>query len=262
MNQTMTLLLGILIPLFGTTLGAAAVFFCKRAPGASLNKVLVGFAAGVMIAASVWSLLLPAIDMAEENGTPGWIPAVIGFAVGVGFLLALDALFPLLRAGEQEPCDEHKNSLLFFAVTLHNLPEGMAVGVILAGFAADSTAVTAAGALALSVGIAIQNIPEGAIISMPLFAKGKSRSGAFFRGFVSGVVEPIGAVLTLLLASLITPALPYILSFAAGAMIYVSVEELIPEAQAGSHDGKDAALGTVSIALGFMLMMLLDVLLG
>lgn len=262
MNQTVTLLLGILIPLFGTTLGAAAVFFCKRAPGASLGKALSGFAAGVMIAASVWSLLLPAIDMAEENGTPGWLPAVVGFAAGIGFLLALDAYVPLLRPGEEAPYDEHKNSLLFFAVTLHNLPEGMAVGVILAGFATDSAAVTAAGALALSVGIAIQNIPEGAIISMPLLSKGKSRSGAFYRGFLSGVVEPVGAVLTLLLASLITPALPYILSFAAGAMIYVSVEELIPEAQAGSHDGKDAALGTLSISAGFLLMMLLDVLLG
>lgn len=264
MSQTLQIALGILIPLAGTTLGAAAVFVLKRQPGASLAKALLGFAAGVMLAASVWSLLLPAIDMAEEQGVAGWIPSVIGFFLGVGFLLALDALAPLLRKKcDLEPSGQsRKPSLLIFAVTLHNIPEGMAVGVIFAGFAADSTAISAAGAFALAVGIAIQNIPEGAIISMPLLSDGVSRRKAFLRGFLSGVVEPLGALLTLALASLITPILPYILSFAAGTMVYVTVEELIPEAQSGDRTGKEAAVGTVSIALGFALMMLLDVALG
>lgn len=264
MYQFLQIALGIFIPLAGTTLGAAAVFVLKRQPGANLAKALLGFAAGVMLAASVWSLLLPAIDMAEEQGVAGWIPSVAGFFLGVGFLLALDAIAPLLR----KKCDggtsagSRKPSLLIFAVTLHNIPEGMAVGVIFAGFAADSTAISAAGAFALAIGIAIQNIPEGAIISMPLLSEGVSRRRAFLRGFLSGVVEPLGALLTLALASLITPILPYILSFAAGTMVYVTVEELIPEAQAGDRTGKEAAIGTISIALGFALMMLLDVALG
>lgn len=268
MSITLQIALGILIPLAGTTLGAAAVFVLKRQPGVILSKALLGFAAGVMLAASVWSLLLPAIDMAEEQGVAGWIPSVVGFFLGVGFLLALDALAPVLRKkceGTSEGGGLHgnrKTSLLLFAVTLHNIPEGMAVGVIFAGFAADSTAITAAGAFALAVGIAIQNIPEGAIISMPLLSDGHTRRKAFFRGFLSGVVEPLGALVTLALASLITPILPYILSFAAGTMVYVTVEELIPEAQAGNRTGREAAVGTVSIVLGFALMMLLDVALG
>lgn len=268
MSITLQIALGILIPLAGTTLGAAAVFVLKRQPGVILSKALLGFAAGVMLAASVWSLLLPAIDMAEEQGVAGWIPSVVGFFLGVGFLLALDALAPVLRKkceGTSESGGLHgnrKTSLLLFAVTLHNIPEGMAVGVIFAGFAADSTAITAAGAFALAVGIAIQNIPEGAIISMPLLSDGHTRRKAFFRGFLSGVVEPLGALVTLALASLITPILPYILSFAAGTMVYVTVEELIPEAQAGNRTGREAAVGTVSIVLGFALMMLLDVALG
>ena len=264
MYVTLQIALGILIPLAGTTLGAAAVFVLKRQPGATLAKALLGFAAGVMLAASVWSLLLPAIDMAEEQGVSGWIPSVVGFFLGVGFLLALDALAPILRKKCENPLPtgNRKTSLLLFAVTLHNIPEGMAVGVIFAGFAADSAAITAAGAFALAVGIAIQNVPEGAIISMPLLSDGYTRRRAFLRGFLSGVVEPLSALLTLALASLITPILPYILSFAAGTMVYVTVEELIPEAQAGDRVGKDAFVGTVSIALGFVLMMLLDVALG
>ncbi len=268
METILQIALGILIPLAGTTLGAAAVFLLKRQPGAALGKALLGFAAGVMLAASVWSLLLPAVEMAEEQGIAGWIPTVTGFFLGVGFLLALDALAPVLRKKcereddpEQGP-SRRKTSLLLFAVTLHNIPEGMAVGVIFAGFAADSAAITAAGAFALSIGIAIQNIPEGAIISMPLLSGGHSRGKAFFRGFLSGAVEPLGAVLTLALASLITPILPYILSFAAGTMVYVTVEELIPEAQAGTRTGLGGTLGTISITLGFALMMLLDVALG
>lgn len=257
--------LGILIPLFGTTLGAAAVFFLKRSLGVTVGKALLGFAAGVMLAASVWSLLLPSIDMAEEQGTIGWIPAVVGFFAGILFLLLLDALAPVFQEHCMPPAEtgrERKKSLLLFAVTLHNIPEGMAVGVIFAGFAADPTAVTVTAAFALSVGIAIQNIPEGSIISMPLVPQGVSRPRAFFRGFLSGAVEPVAALVTLALASLITPILPYILSFAAGAMVYVAVEELIPEAQAGSRTGTDAAVGTLSIAVGFALMMLLDVALG
>lgn len=261
MNTWFQILLGILIPLFGTTIGAAAVFLLRKPPNTLISKALLGFAAGVMLAASVWSLLLPAVEMAEEQGTPGWIAAVSGFFIGVGFLLILDAVTPLLRPKNEGSCDR-RTSLLLLAVTLHNIPEGMAVGVIFAGFAADNTAVTATGAFALAIGIAIQNIPEGAIISMPQIADGNPRSRAFTRGFLSGVVEPLGALLTLALASLITPILPYILSFAAGAMVYVAVEELIPEAQAGSRTGTDAAVGTVSIAAGFALMMALDVALG
>ncbi len=266
MLDLLKIIAGILIPFFGTTLGAAAVFVLKRQPGVALGKALLGFAAGVMLAASIWSLLLPAIEMAEEHSVTSWVPAVSGFFLGIAFLLALDALAPLLRKRCETPkkntISDRKTALLLFAVTLHNIPEGMAVGVIFAGFAADSTAVTAAGAFALSIGIAIQNIPEGAIISMPLMTEGYTRRRAFFRGFLSGVVEPLGAFLTLVLAALITPILPYILSFAAGTMVYVVVEELIPEAQSGSRTGKEAAIGTVSIAIGFALMMLLDVALG
>lgn len=255
------ILLGMMIPLLGTTLGAAAVFLLRKPPNALLSKALLGFAAGVMLAASVWSLLLPAVEMAEAQGTDGWIPAVSGFFIGVGFLLLLDAVTPLLRP-KKEAGYNRKTSLLLLAVTLHNIPEGMAVGVIFAGFAADSAVVTSAGAFALAAGIAIQNIPEGAIISTPQIAEGRTRAYAFSRGFLSGVVEPIGALSALALASFVTPLLPYILSFAAGAMVYVAVEELIPEAQSGSRMGTDAAVGTVSIAAGFALMMALDIALG
>lgn len=269
MHEGLQVTLGLLIPLLGTTLGAAAVFFLRRAPGAWISKALLGFAAGVMLAASVWSLLLPSIDMACEQGVIRWIPAVVGFFSGVFFLLALDALAPTFQKQLAKPDEtgqktgqERKKSLLLFAVTLHNIPEGMAVGVIFAGFLADPNAVSATAAFALSFGIAIQNIPEGSIISMPLLPQGVSRPRAFLRGFLSGAVEPIAALLSLLLATLITPVLPYILSFAAGAMIYVAVEELIPEAQAGERTGMGAAVGTLSISAGFALMMLLDVALG
>lgn len=255
MNTYFLVTLGILIPLFGTVLGASAVFLIKKEPCAAVGKALLGFAAGVMLAASVWSLLLPAIEMAEEQGMIGWVPAAVGFFVGVFFLLALDALAPYLHKHTGKGQAERKRSLLLLAVTLHNIPEGMAVGVIFAGFLAESTAIPLAGAFALSVGIAIQNIPEGAVVSLPRAAEGKKRTEAFFRGVISGIVEPLGALFAVLLSAIITPVLPYVLSFAAGAMVYVAAEELIPEA-------RDATAGTLSIAVGFVLMMTLDVALG
>ncbi len=262
MSDILKVAAGVAIPLLGTTLGAAMVFFMKGAMGAGLQKALLGFASGVMIAASVWSLLIPAMDMAEAAGGVVWAPAVIGFLLGVGFLLGLDSLIPHLHLDsdrpEGKPCGLGKSLMLVLAVTLHNLPEGMAVGVVLSGMLSGSQAISAAGAFALAIGIAIQNFPEGAIISMPLVGTGLSRGRAFGYGFLSGVVEPVGAVLTILLTSLISPVLPYILSFAAGAMIYVVVEELIPEAQAGEHSN----IGTIGAALGFALMLLLDVALG
>ena len=257
-----TTVIGLLIPLFGTTLGAAMVFFLRGEMRPGLQKALLGFASGVMIAASVWSLLIPAIDMAEAAGQIAWVPAVVGFLLGMGFLLLLDTIIPHLHLDsdtpEGRPSGLNKSFMLVLAVTLHNLPEGMAVGVALAGMMSGSSVITVAGALALSIGIAIQNFPEGAIISMPLVSAGMSRKKAFRSGFLSGVVEPVGAVITILLTSLVTPILPYILAFAAGAMIYVVVEELIPEAQAGTHTN----IGTIGVALGFSLMMLLDVALG
>ncbi len=254
--------MGVMIPFLGTALGAAMVFFMKEAMDARLQKLLLGFAAGVMIAASVWSLLIPAIEMAEAAGKTAWVPAVVGFLVGVGFLLALDTLIPHLHLDsttpEGRPSTLGKSLMLVLAVTLHNIPEGMAVGVVLAGMRAGNEAISAAGALALAAGIALQNFPEGAIISMPLVSTGISKRKAFGYGLLSGVVEPVGAVLTILLTSLVTPILPYVLAFAAGAMIYVVVEELIPEAQAGAHSN----IGTIGAALGFALMMVLDVALG
>lgn len=253
MNTYILVTLGILIPFFGTALGAAAVFLLKKEPCASVAKALAGFAAGVMLAASVWSLLLPAIELAEAQGTVGWFPAAAGFFVGVGFLLALDALAPRLHKHTSMGQAERKRSLLLLAVTLHNIPEGMAVGVIFAGVLTGDGAVTLAGAFALSAGIAIQNIPEGAVVSMPRAACGKAR--AFGHGVLSGIVEPIGALAAVLVAAFVEPILPYVLSFAAGAMIYVASVELIPEA-------KDAAVGRISLAVGFALMMALDVALG
>ncbi|MEF9880415.1 MAG: ZIP family metal transporter [Clostridia bacterium] len=262
MNNTLKVLVGILIPLLGTTLGAAMVFFMKGEMKPRLEKVLLGFAAGVMIAASVWSLLIPAIDMAEAEHIAPWLPALVGFLVGIGFLLFLDTLIPHLHMNADKP-EGHKSKLgkslmLMLAVTLHNIPEGMAVGVVLAGMLSGSSVITTAGAFALAIGIAIQNFPEGAIISMPLIQTGLTKRKAFRYGFLSGIVEPIGAVLTIVLTAQLTPILPYILSFAAGAMIYVVVEELIPQAQAGEHSN----LGTIGAALGFALMMVLDVALG
>lgn len=253
---------GILIPLLGTTLGASAVFFQKGAMRRGLQRAMLGFASGVMIAASVWSLLLPAIETAQAAGGPAWVPAVVGFLCGNGFLLALDMLIPHLHLDsdrpEGRPSGLSRSFMLVLAVTLHNIPEGMAVGVVLAGMLRGGTGISAADAFALVIGIAIQNLPEGAIISMPLVGSGMTRRRSFGYGFLSGVVEPIGALVTILLTSLVTRILPYLLAFAAGAMLYVVVEELIPEAQAGEHSN----VGTVGTAFGFALMMLLDVALG
>ncbi len=262
MNTTIKVLICIALPLLGTLLGAATVFFLKGAMSDRLQKALLGFASGVMIAASVWSLLIPAIEMEESSGGIAWLPAVVGFLLGIGFLLLLDTVIPHLHLNsdcpEGKPCGLGKSFMLVLAVTLHNIPEGMAVGVVLAGMIEGSTAVTAASALALALGIAIQNFPEGAVVSAPLVSSGLSRRRAFLYGAASGVVEPIGAIATILLTAFVTPILPYILSFAAGAMIYVVVEELIPESQSGTHSN----IGTIGAALGFALMMLLDVALG
>lgn len=254
--------LGILIPFLGTTLGAACVFFMKKSLGDLVQRSLAGFAAGVMVAASIWSLLIPAIEQSENMGVFSFLPAFIGFWAGVLFLLLLDHLIPHLHVGsDQSEGPKSKlgrTTMMVLAVTLHNIPEGMAVGVMYAGFLAGSAQITAASALALSIGIAIQNFPEGAIISMPLRAEGESRERAFLGGVLSGAVEPIGAVLTIIAAQLIIPALPYLLSFASGAMLYVVVEELIPEMSQGRHSN----LGTVFFAVGFSVMMTLDVALG
>ena len=254
--------LGIMIPFLGTTLGAACVFFMKKSLGDLVQRSLAGFAAGVMVAASIWSLLIPAIEQSEDMGKLSFLPAFIGFWSGVLFLLLLDRLISHLHVGsEQAEGPKSKlgrTTMMVLAVTLHNIPEGMAVGVVYAGFLAGNTQITAASALALSLGIAIQNFPEGAIISMPLRAEGERKGRAFLDGVLSGVVEPIGAVLTLLAAQLVIPALPYLLSFAAGAMLYVVVEELIPEMSQGRHSN----LGTVFFAVGFSVMMVLDVALG
>ena len=254
--------LGIMIPFLGTTLGAACVFFMKKSLGNLVQRSLAGFAAGVMVAASIWSLLIPAIEQSEDMGKLSFLPAFIGFWSGVLFLLLLDRLIPHLHVGsEQAEGPKSKlgrTTMMVLAVTLHNIPEGMAVGVVYAGFLSGNTQITAASALALSLGIAIQNFPEGAIISMPLRAEGEGKGRAFLGGVLSGIVEPIGAVLTLLAAQLVIPALPYLLSFAAGAMLYVVVEELIPEMSQGRHSN----LGTVFFAVGFSVMMVLDVALG
>ncbi|MEA4824057.1 MAG: ZIP family metal transporter [Clostridiaceae bacterium] len=257
------LLSGLLIPLLGTTAGAAMVFFFRGEIAPRIQKAFLGFAAGVMIAASVWSLLIPAIDMAEEQGRIAWLPALTGFLCGVGFLLLLDTVIPHLHLGNDHPEGPRtsklgKSAMLVLAVTLHNLPEGMAVGVVMVGARDGHAGITAAAALALAIGIALQNFPEGAVISMPLIGTGLTKKRAFLYGFLSGVVEPIGAVLTMLFAAWITPALPFVLAFAAGAMIYVVVEELIPESQEGEHSN----IGTIAASLGFALMMVLDVALG
>lgn len=258
----MEIFLGILIPFIGTTLGAACVLFMKKTLRKQVQRALAGFAARVMVAASIWSLLIPAIEQSENMGALSFLPAVVGFWIGVLFLLTLDHLIPHLHVGsEQSEGPKSKlgrTTMMVLAVTLHNIPEGMAVGVMYAGLLAGNTKITAASALALSLGIAIQNFPEGAIISLPLRAEGESKGKAFLGGVLSGVVEPVGAVLTIIAAQLIIPALPYLLSFAAGAMLYVVVEELIPEMSQGEHSN----IGTVFFAVGFSLMMVLDVALG
>ena len=250
MTPVLQTAVGLAIPFVGTALGAAAVFLFKSNIPPRVQKILLGFASGVMLAASVWSLLLPALELSGS-----WLPVVVGFLVGIGFLLGLDQLTARLHL-EPKPGTAGANSfLLVLAVTLHNVPEGMAVGVALAGMLSGAEVITAAGAFALAAGIAIQNFPEGAIISMPLVGAGVPRRKAFRYGLLSGIVEPVGAAVTILLTSLVTPILPYILAFAAGAMIYVVVEELIPESQAGAHSN----IGTVGAVLGFALMMILDV---
>ena len=252
-------LIVLLIPFIGTSLGAAAVFLMKNKVSPKIEKTLLGFASGVMIAASIWSLLIPSMEMAEEQGKIAWLPALIGFFAGVLFLLAIDSIVPHLHLNADKPegvkSRFSKISMMLFAVTIHNIPEGMAVGVAYAGAASGNSGMTIAGAFALSIGIAIQNFPEGAIISLPLKGEGISKGKAFLLGILSGVVEPIGGLITILLASRIVPLLPYMLSFAAGAMFYVVVEELIPEAHSGDHSN----LGTIGAALGFALMMVLDV---
>lgn len=255
-------LVGLLIPFLGTTLGSAMVFLMKDKINSKVQKLLLGFASGVMIAASIWSLITPSIEMAEEQGKISWIPASIGFLLGITFLLVLDSLIPHLHLNSKKPegikAKLKNTTMMILAVTLHNIPEGMAVGVVFSGVLAQNTTITLAGAFALSIGIAIQNFPEGAIISMPLKNEGISKPKAFLYGTLSGVVEPIGAIITILLTSIVTPILPYLLSFAAGAMIYVVVEELIPESQAGEHSN----IGTIGVAIGFVIMMILDVALG
>lgn len=260
--MTAQIIRGLLLPFLGTSLGAACVFFMRGKLHVLLQRALTGFAAGVMTAASVWSLLIPAIEQSEGLGRLSFLPAVVGFLIGILFLLLLDRLIPHLHMNSSEAegpkSSLSKTTMLVLAVTLHNLPEGMAVGVVYAGLLYGSAEITAAGALALSLGIAIQNFPEGAIISMPLKAEGVRKSRAFFYGVLSGAAEPIGAALTIFAAGMLVPAMPYLLSFAAGAMLYVVVEELIPEMSAGEHSN----VGTILFAVGFAVMMILDVALG
>lgn len=258
----MGIVLGLLLPFFGTTAGAACVFFLKKQINSNIQRLFTGFAAGVMVAASVWSLLVPAMDMCEDMGKLAFFPALLGFLLGILFLLFMDSIVPHLHIGSDKPegtkSDLSRTAMLMLAVTLHNLPEGAACGAILAGVLNGDGSVTMVGAITLTIGIAIQNFPEGAIISLPLRSEGNSRTKSFLLGALSGVVEPIGAIIAILLASVVTPVLPYLLAFAAGAMIYVVVEELIPESSAGEHSN----LGTVAFAVGFALMMVLDVALG
>ena len=255
----MNIIIGIMIPFLGTVLGASCVYLLKDKLNNRLEKFLLGFASGVMIAASIWSLLIPAIDLSKESMQISWLPASIGFLLGVAFLLILDYLIPHLHKDseiqEGPKSNLKKTTMLILAVTLHNIPEGLAVGVVFAGLLAGNNIITLSGALALSIGIALQNFPEGAIISMPLKTEGLSKNKSFLYGVLSGIVEPIAAFLAILLTSLVTPILPYFLSFAAGTMIYVVVEELIPDSHTGTHSN----LSIVGVALGFVLMMILDI---
>ncbi len=255
------ILLGLLIPFIGTTAGAACVFFVRNELKPGIQKTLLGFAAGVMVAASVWSLLIPAMEMSEPMGKLSFIPAAVGFLLGIGFLLLLDQVIPHLHVGSDEcegpACSLKKSTMLILAVTIHNIPEGISSGAVFAGFLTGNTDVTIAGAFALAIGIAIQNLPEGFIVSLPVREERGSKK-AFFSGTLSGIVEPIAGGITLLFAAYITPVLPYLLAFAAGAMIYVVVEELVPESAEGEHSN----IGTIGFAAGFVLMMILDVALG
>lgn len=258
----MEILIGIAIPFLGTVLGSSMVFFMKNKMNNKLEKLLIGFAAGVMISASIWSLMDPSIQMSGEQGKIAWMPAAIGFSLGILFLLLLDSVIPHLHLKDDKPegikAKIKRETMLVFAVTLHNIPEGMAVGVVLAGSFIGNTTMSIAGAFALAIGIAIQNFPEGAIISMPLRSEGVKKGKAFIYGALSGIVEPIAAILTIALINSIVPILPYLLAFAAGAMMYVVVEELIPESQTGEHSN----IGTIGVSVGFVIMMILDVALG
>lgn len=260
--MSLSVIIGILIPFIGTSLGSAFVFFMKKQLGRSVQRALTGFAAGVMTAASVWSLLIPAIEQSGFMGAFAFVPAVVGFWVGTLFLLLLDKTIPHLHMfadkAEGHKSKLAKTTMMLLAVTLHNIPEGMAVGVMYAGLLSGSADISAGGAMALALGIAIQNVPEGAIIAMPLHAEGKSKPLAFLGGVLSGAVEPLGALATVIVSGLLVPAMPYLLSFAAGAMIYVVVEELIPEMSQGEHSN----IGVLMFALGFTVMMALDVALG
>ena len=256
------MLITILIPFLGTVLGSAFVFFMRGAMPAAVQKALLGFASGVMVAASVWSLLIPGMNMCAGMGRMAVVPAAAGLLAGMAFLLLIDRITPHLHIGNAKPEGPRsrlsRTAMLSLAVTIHNLPEGMSVGVVLAGAMQDGSMITAAATTATAIGIAVQNIPEGAIISMPMRAEGNSRLRSFIMGSLSGLVEPVGALLVVLLASMLTPALPYLLAFAAGAMLYVVVEELIPEMSEGEHSN----IGTIGFAVGFVLMMILDVVLG
>ncbi|MBR1797642.1 MAG: ZIP family metal transporter [Clostridiales bacterium] len=262
--MTLQIAIGLLLPFAGTTLGAALVFLMKDKVNPLLQKILLGFASGVMMAASVWSLLIPSMEMSQDNGLGklSFIPAIIGFMLGIVMLIIIDKSVPHLHLGLDEPdgpkSSLHKTTMMILAVAIHNLPEGMAVGAIFAGMLADNTAISFSAALALSIGIAIQNFPEGAIVSMPLKSEGQSKLKAFTYGTLSGLVEPIGAVATILLSRIMIPLLPYLLSFAAGAMIFVTVEETIPEASEGSHSN----MATIGFSVGFAIMMILDTTLG
>ncbi len=257
-----SIIITLLIPFAGTLIGSSFVFFMKRDIPVLFRKALLGFASGVMVAVSVWSLLIPSMEMSSGEGALSVLPAAAGFILGMCFLLAIDYLTPHLHIGDDRPeglkSRMSRTAMLALAVTIHNIPEGMAVGVVIAGALSDGISIAPAAALATAVGIAIQNIPEGAIISMPMRSAGNSRGKSFLIGALSGIVEPIGAILIILLASLMTPVLPYFLAFAAGAMMYVVIEELIPEASEGQHSN----IGTVGFAVGFVLMMVLDVVLG
>ncbi len=258
----MYIIIGLLLPFLGTILGASLVFLLKKEVKPRISKALLGFAAGVMLAASIWSLLIPSIELAGAQGNIAWLPAVIGFLAGMTFLLLLDTVIPHLHHNAQEyegkGKELKKKTMLIFAITLHNIPEGLAVGVALAGVMSGNNHMTISSALVLSMGIALQNFPEGAIVSMPLKEEGKSKTKAFMWGTISGVVEPIAALLAIFLMKLFVPILPYLLAFAAGAMIYVIVEELIPETQVGKHSN----IGTIGLAIGFILMMVLDIVFG
>lgn len=258
----MILVIGLLIPLLGTMIGAAFVFLMKNEMSLRVQKSLLGFASGVMVAASVWSLLIPAMEMEEAKGAWSVVPAAVGFLLGMGFLLLLDEVTPHLHIGTNKPEGPHsrlsKTAMLALAVTIHNLPEGMAVGAVFAGAEEQLVGLSLTSVLAVSIGIAIQNIPEGAIISMPMRAAGNSKWRSFAIGSLSGIVEPLGGLIIILLASVMTPILPYLLAFAAGAMLYVVIEELIPEASEGEHSN----VSTIGFAIGFVLMMVLDVVMG